>query len=1014
MDSNIILECFTGTLQNDPILRNQSENKLKELSGLKGFLSACLNIIEDESTPIHAKKASAVFFKNRIIRFWTSKDHSIYRIEKDEKTLVKNRIINVLIVSDYNIKQQLIPVLRLLIAIEFDKWDGILEQTGNLLQQHDEETLYTGMLCFSEITRKFKWSDNISRKERLYPIIEQAFPYLLNVGETILSEDINELRAEILKLILKCYKFVTYYDLPEPLRVKEQVLNWCKLHSSVMNLKPPSYILSPNLSEQEKCFFQISKCYKWSIANIYRLFSRYASGAAQLSKKFNYNEFREVFGKEIIPHFISQYLQIIEQFCKNERWLCMTSLYQLIEFLDQCLNDKSTWLIIKPYFETIVSHFIYPTVIPNDRYLEIYEEDPQEYINLVFNQGEETLEGSALVFIQTALYKRPKTCLEPITSFLFNKLTELCNLQEDLEVAKKKEGALRILGAINSNLPKDLMIEPMLSSLVIPNLNSKFDFLKARAIEVVSEFSEVNFNSESLSVIIHGILKSFDTVDCSLPVQFESALAIQAFINNGDFKQVLSNIVLQVMSKLLELSHEIDNDAISAVMQECVENFSEQLQPFGVDLMTKLVSQFMRLAVEINDASQVDIDEFDGNYEDQGDKSMAAIGFLNTMITVLLSFENSVEICMKLEEIFSQVIKYVFVNQLDEFFAEVGELIENSTFLLRTITPIMWSNFELLYQSFEIGAAAMYLEELLPSLQNLLIFGEPNQQQIQQFNKIFEITTSEVGEDVGYNDLLSSFEYAQTFILSLKEQSVPYLSNIIRIVLKNYSIGDKKETRNSFVINCNNVIISSLIYDPNNVLQIITNSGFATKFLSRWFEIISILERVYDLKLSAQGVMTLLTLEFDESTTIQLFKNLLILLKNLPSAIEKLENKRKNFNEAIPVNEWVDDEGDENDPQIIITKEDREKWEDAHTGDNDALDQYKNYLHLEEEKLKNSEFFDDDEYVFEDPLVTTPLDSLNIFQLFKQFINESPKSQTLVSTLNDNDKKFIVDLMTIA
>ena len=185
-----------------------------------------------------------------------------------------------------------------------------------------------------------------------------------------------------------------------------------------------------------------------------------------------------------------------------------------------------------------------------------------------------------------------------------------------------------------------------------------------------------------------------------------------------EFKQVLSNIVLPTMSKLLDLSNEIDNDAISVVMQDCVENFSEQLQPFGVDLMGKLVQQFLKLAHEINEASQADVDDFDGNYDDQGDKAMAALGFINTMITVLLSFENSREICIKLEELFSQAINYVLVNKLDEFFAEVGELMENSTFLLRTVTPVMWDNFKLLYNTFEEGTALMYFEELLACLKN--------------------------------------------------------------------------------------------------------------------------------------------------------------------------------------------------------------------------------------------------------------------------------------------------------
>ena len=87
-------------------------------------------------------------------------------------------------------------------------------------------------------------------------------------------------------------------------------------------------------------------------------------------------------------------------------------------------------------------------------------------------------------------------------------------------------------------------------------------------------------------------MRNFDNSEASLPVLFESALSIQAFMVKDEFKQVLSNIVLPTMSKLLDLSNEIDNDAISVVMQDCVENFSEQLQPFGVDLMGKLVQQF--------------------------------------------------------------------------------------------------------------------------------------------------------------------------------------------------------------------------------------------------------------------------------------------------------------------------------------------------------------------------------------------------------------------------------------
>ena len=141
------------------------------------------------------------------------------------KNQLSKRILPVIINADYNIKQQLIPALRLLVALEFDNWDGLLDQTGQLLQLENlEDHLYTGMLCFAEITRKYKWVGNEDRQNKLYPIIEQAFPHLLSIGGVILNTEMTELRAEILKLILKLYKFVTY-DLPEPLRSKDAVIS---------------------------------------------------------------------------------------------------------------------------------------------------------------------------------------------------------------------------------------------------------------------------------------------------------------------------------------------------------------------------------------------------------------------------------------------------------------------------------------------------------------------------------------------------------------------------------------------------------------------------------------------------------------------------------------------------------------------------------------------------------------------------------------------------------------------
>ncbi|ODV77765.1 ARM repeat-containing protein [Suhomyces tanzawaensis NRRL Y-17324] len=1062
MDANLLLECFSATLQADQNIRRQGELKLKELSETPGFLGACLDIIASGDGEVQppVKKATAVYFKNRVIRYWSSKES---RIDPGERPVVKERILPVIIHCDYTTKQQLIPVLRVMISQDFSKWDGLLERTGALLQQvpvasdpsikpKDEEysNLYTGLLCFSEITRRFKWIENSQREADLDPIIELAFPHLLSIGKSIIehSENLTELTAEILKLILKCYKFVTYYDLPKPLQTRSSILLWGEFHGLIINMKPPAYVLNSNLTEQEKSFLQISKCYKRSIANLYRIFTRYASKS--LTKKFKYKEFHQLFLNDFIPHLLTNYLSIIEQWCGGSRWLSSNTLFCLIEFLSHCITQKTTAALIKPYFENLVSHLVYPLLCPTDITLEVFDEDPHEYINCYFDINDEfnSPDIAALGLLVTFVDKKKESCLEPVLAFINNQLSELQGMEENLEVAKKKEGNLRMLGCLSTYLLKpeyEERMELFLTNLVIPNIDSKFEFLKSRTLEIMSKFADINFKNEDVLIrVFQGILINFDTTvnqDVSIVVSFQAALSIQSYLQNTNFKQILSNIILPTMSRLLELSNELDNDSISMVMQECVENFSEQLQPFGIDLMTKLVQQFMKLAVEINDASNVDIDAFDGDYDDQSDKVMAAIGLLNTMITILLSFENSKEICLKLEEVISPMVQYVLSNQLDDFLTEIAELLENSSFLLRSISPVMWKNFEYLYQSFENGLALMYLEELNGCLQNFLIFGANDLAKspvlIEKFFNIFKIITESDDETVGWNDFLYALEFAQSFVLSLQgnaRNQIPFFINsIVKFEQESKQSADSGHVKSlAFNINITNVMLSCIMYDSTTTLHLLQEMSVLSSFFEQWFTLIPKLKRVYDLKLSVLGIISILSIEdihklFDEQVVAQFSHKLVTLIKGLPMAIENLEKKRKNFNEleyseSFKYNgEWGNDnQWDDNDSEDLETilregeEAATEEYNQNEAGFSQGREEYLDFL--QEEEFKSSGYYSEyDDAVLEDPLATTPLDTVNVFGVFKDFAeglerNNPTKYGLVLGNLSDDEKNVVAEI----
>ncbi|CUM65117.1 uncharacterized protein PRCAT00002744001 [Priceomyces carsonii] len=1039
MDAKVILNVFSGTLQADQSIRQSAENQLKTLAASNGFLEGCLDIISASDSEVDGtiKKAVAVYFKNRVVRYWNH-DSGDNTIQDNEREKIKARILPVFCASFHDTKQQLIPVLRVLVSYEFpSKWPDLLRDTGTLLQQvpttdsvkeEDYAHLYTGILCFTEITRRFRWVDNNDRSKDLDPMIESVFPHLLTIGNSIISrrERMTELSCEILKLILKAYKFVTYFDLPQVLQNKESLISWGEFHGSIINLEPPAYVLSENLTEQEKSLLEFTKCTKWSIANLYRLFTRYASQS--LTKKFNYPHFQEIFTQEFLPHLILNYLNVIELYCTGNKWLSSTAVYYLLQFLSHCVTQKQAWGLIRPFFENLVSHFIYPLLCPSDETLELFESDPHEYVHSNFDIYDEldSPDVAAVGLLVTLVDKRKSVTLEPILSFAYNQLNNLFQQTDSLEVAKQKEGALRLIGGISHYLilpksPYYSQMEQFLKTLVFPNLNSKFEFLRARTLEVSSKFADLEFKeNESLSLLFHGITNNFtNEVASCLPVEFECALAIQAYLPMPQFKEALSIIILPTMSKLLELSNEIDSDAISMVMQECVESFSDQLQPFGVDLMSKLVEQFMRLAIEINQSLQVDVD-LDAEFEDQSDKVMAAIGLLNTMITVLLSFETSRDICIRLEEEFSPAIEYVLANKLDDFLAEVGELMENSTFLLRSVSPCMWKDFELLYSLFADGIALMYVEELVPCIQNFLVYGSKeiseNPKLAQSMCSIFKLIIEGDENQIGLTDISYACEIAQIFILSLQSSSIPFIPSLVGDVLKiaKSNMNEQHHVKNSvFDVNVENVVVAGLVYDSNNVLIMLQESQQLHIFFEQWFELIPMLSRVFDIKLSILGLLSLMSNNdamnsLSEVIVARIGYMVATLLKALPKAIETLEKKRNNFDA-----DWEDNLDSLS--GVNYSQEDFEDGDDSVEG----LDNTEKVILEENFKLKGSAFFDEeDEMIVENPLQANPLDGINVFEVFSTFVTslknqDVNKYNVLFGSLGGSEEDIIKLIITM-
>lgn len=982
-----LLPLFKGTLVLDIQIRSTAETQLSALKSQPGFLEACVYIINSaNSIPTKQDRiAAAVYFKNTINKLWPA------QILDEEKLFIKSNFVPILHFCDHNIKQQLLPTLRILILCELASWSEIFTHTKELLDAKftpqdffNDDALngvYTGLLCISEVTRSFRWIKNDQRSE-LDTIIEEFFPNILHIGQILLSllDQLTEFKAEILKLVLKCYKFVTYFDLPTPLQKPELVLEWGQFHGSLINMKLPDYVYNSRLLEQEKNLLQILKVLKWSLANINRMMSRYTT-----NKKSKYEAFHTLFVNNFLPYLILNLIQIVDNWCQGMIWLNLLTLYFMIEILRNSLSSKALWLEIKPILPKLIENFFYPIIVLDDTKVDTFDTDPHEYINLTFSlfvDNTNAPDVAAVNFIKHLLDLRRKTSFPVIMNLIHENLVLLSDAQETLEVAKKKEALLRVIGAISSHLVNShenvyySQMEEMVLRLVLPNVNSQYKFLVARAYDTLGNFSDLSFTDEgNFNLVIYEILKNFhDNKEDNLVVCLENSLCIQSFLHNDQFKENLSVIILPVISKLLDLSNEVDNDAISVVIQECVENFSDQLQPFGVDLVYKLVDNFMRILNE-----QTADETQDNNEEPEPvdeDKIIAGIGILNTIVTVLLSFESNEIMIKELTKILTPMIKFILSHKNENYLSEVSEIIENLVFLNKQVSPDLLDLLKLVSRLVDDGLGIMYFEELLPALKNYLIYFDDAENE-NEFIDIYINIFIKMNDNLdSINDFVLNFELVQYFVLILKMKLINYFTVIMTHLLPMFKLLEL-ESSIFFKIPFLNTIICLMIYDSNFVLANLQGTFFSV-FLGHWFRVIPKMTRCYDIRLSILGLISLMN-NNNLVPNPDFGSNLLLLAKNLPLAMKSLQRKQKLFNADFIREDLAT-------TSINLPDLTHREEEDEDTSDEDINEDHNDYLNfLEQENMKFN--VEEDEDLIEDPMEITPLDNINLTEILDNFFN---------------------------
>ncbi|KAL8743113.1 MAG: hypothetical protein Q9190_004505 [Brigantiaea leucoxantha] len=1009
MDVAVLRDRIQATLDPNADARRQAELDLKYAEDQPGFTNALLDILESEQDN-GTRLSTVVYLKNRVSRGWaTPEEHSMYRqIPDEDKLNFRNRLLPILASSVSQVRSQLVPILQKILQSDFPaKWPNFMDITLRLLNTNDANSVLAGLHCMLAICRVYRFKSGDHRDD-FNQIVQMAFPQMLAIGTRLVDE--TSLDAwEMLHIVMKAYKHAIYFELSPHLMIQDNMVGWCTLFITIVGKDAPSTALDSDVDERERNHFWKSK--KWAYANLNRLFVRYGNPSTHPKNSSpEAVDFSKSFIANFAPEILKGYLQQIDKWALKTTWLSKPTLSYTLSFLDECVKPKSMWNHLKPQIDSLISHVLFPVLCQSDEDLELFDNDPSEYLHRKLNFYEEvSAPDVAATNFLVSLTKSRKKQTFTILNFVNGIVNKYESSPDDQKSPREKEGALRMIGTLagiilGKKSPIADQVEYFFVRHVFPEFRSPHGFLRARACDTLGKFEQLEFkDSGNLLIIYRNILESM--ADPDLPVRVEAALALQPLIRHDVIRMSMQQNIPQIMQQLLKLANEVDVDALANVMEDFVEEFAAELTPFAVALSEQLRDTYLRIVRELLERhSAKEEDESYGDFLD--DKSITALGVLQTIGTLILTLEATPDVLMHLETILMPVISITLENRLYDLYNEVFEIIDSCTFSAKSVSPTMWQAFELMHKTFKAGAE-LYLEDMLPALDNFVSYGAETMIQTPAYIEAVVGMVQDIFQDekVGGMDRIYGCKLAEAIMLNLRGHVGQYVPKFVEIAMNVIASNELKVK--SYRIHLIEMVINAIYYDPILSLRVLEANGWTNKLFSSWFSNIESFSRVHDKKLSIVAINSLLTLRAEDvPSSVQqgwprLLQGVVRLFQTLPAAI-------KNREEATKEGDFTLNDDDDNEDD-----EDQEEWGNEATFDNDDAEgdvkdesaAYLEFLNEEAQKF-GAVTDDDDDELAEESLLETPLDRIEPYGMFKGTL--------MIKILNPEEQQIVQNVINQA
>ncbi|TBU59052.1 ARM repeat-containing protein [Dichomitus squalens] len=1033
MDLQTLSNLFASTFSPDPNVQKMAELQIRKLGGQEGMISSTLQIVGNDNVDLATRQAAAVYLKNRVYSSYfvdTNARPDQVPIPPSDRNNLKASVLPLIATSPSRaITVQLAGALKNVVARDFpEQWPNLAEEVKKLLASGNIRDVHAGCVAALEMVRAFRFRQN---NDILPKLVEEFFPTLVTIASQALQNPpagTNQEVPTLLHLILKTYSTSIILFLSKHQQSSESLVPWGRLLFQVVQLQIPKDAVPEDEDERERSEWWKAK--KWAYKILGRLFHRFGN-PSQLpsSLQKDYGDFAQHFVTAFAPEIFKIYLEQIQLYVSGTAWLSKKCQYRIFTFFTECVKPKSTWGLLKPHFQDLISNYVYPQLSFTAAKQEQWQNDPIEFVRTSVDEYEvfDSPVSSATTFLFSLASNRTKMTFVPTLGFISQVL-------HAKPAAPQRYGALNMASALGPFMMRHPEVKGSVEQFLLQNVFSEFaapePYMRAIACEFLGTVVKSGFkfaSKEALQQALTAVAGLID--DGELPVRVHATLTLTEMVIHSQFvKEAVAPQVGKVIQTLLKLSEETDLDILNGAMESLVETYQTELLPVAAELTARLCETYARLARESKsadetDSSAIDLDSIMDNDPNE-DKTFAAMGVAKTIATVVNAVDSNPEILAQVQEIIIPIVVLTLDAKLLDLFDNMYDLVDVLTFKTRSISPNMWPVFELTYKLFKSDAVD-FLDEMLPSLDNFVSFGgdvfKTRPDYCQMVLDIYQTSIS--SEHLGENDAVNGCKLAESMLLNLRGTIDDALQPIIATALP---VIAKAET-NMLRLAALNVVINAVLYNPAAALHILDQAGpgVARGFFDQWFAAINVegrLPRVHDKRLSIVALCALM--EVDPASIPQsvqegfpgIVSGALKLFQEYPKVVQA----RKDLEE-----QYSDDNEDDDD-------EDDSKFLNMNDEDDDVWDEDSAYVELlanESQRLQeknarqaNGEEISDDEEeedIEEELGYISPLDNVDPYITFKQALTSFQMKngsgyQIATTSLSPEQQTFLMEVMRLA